>query len=154
MTDMQRTLVRESVDKSLRDTRRTDRATTAGTTPTDDALARQTIVTERTTDYASGWTTATRVVTLLFGILQVLLILRIVLLLLAAEQGNAIVASILAATDAFVEPFRGVLQIDHVAASGSVLDVAAGVSLIAWTLVEALIVAIIGVASRRAVIDA
>lgn len=154
MTDMQRTLVRESVDKSLEDARRIRGDTVAGAAPTDAAVARQTVVRERTTDYVSGWTTATRAVTLIFGILQVLLILRIVLLLLAADQGNAIVASILAATDGFVEPFRGVLQIDRIASSGSILDIAAGVSLIAWTLIEALVVAIIGVASRRAVIDA
>jgi hypothetical protein len=54
-------------------------------------------------------------------------------------------------TDPFVEPFRGMFSLDSVSgASGSVLDVAALVALVAWTLVEALILGIVGLADRRA----
>ena len=74
----------------------------------------------------------------LFGILQVALILRIILLLLVANPGNDVVALILNITDPFVEPFRGMFSLDRVTADqGSVLDVAAIVALIGWTLVEA-----------------
>ncbi len=103
--------------------------------------------TVRTTDRAyapagpSGATTAARVVTFAFGILQALLILRIILLLLVANPGNGLVDAIFGATQPFVDPFIGMFSLDRVTAGQSVLDVAAMVALIAWTLVEALILA-------------
>ena len=113
----------------------------------------------RTTDtayVASGpgpTTYAARIVTFLFGILQVALILRIVLLLLVANPGNDVVALILNVTDPFVAPFSGMFSLDRVTADqGSVLDVAAIVALIGWTLVEALILALLRVFDRRRVV--
>jgi hypothetical protein len=91
-----------------------------------------------------------RVVLLGFGLLQGLLVLRIILLLLIANEANDIVAFILGATDPFIEPFRGMFQLDRVGAdSGSVLDVAAVVALVGWTLVELLILAVLGIGARR-----
>src|SRR3954454_19571024 len=99
----------------------------------------------------SGSTIARRIVMLLFGILQVLIVLRIVLLLLAANQDNTIVALVLSLTDPFIEPFRGMFDLDQVRGrSGSIFDFGAVVALIGWTLVEALILAILGIAGRRA----
>jgi uncharacterized protein YggT (Ycf19 family) len=98
----------------------------------------------------SGTTMARRLVTLLFGILQVLIVLRIVLLLLAANQDNGIVSLVLGATDPFIEPFRGIFRLDEVSGrSGSILDVGAIVALLAWTLIEALVLAIVGIGARR-----
>jgi len=95
--------------------------------------------------------TARRVVWLLFGVLQALIVVRIVLLLLGANEGNDLVAFVIGVTDPFVEPFRGMFRLDQLsAASGSVLDVAALVALIAWTLIEALVLGILGLADRRA----
>jgi len=95
--------------------------------------------------------TARRLVWLVFGVLQALIVLRIVLLVLGANEGNDLVSFIIGVTDPFVEPFRGMFQLDEVsAASGSVLDVAALVALIAWTLIEALVLGIVGLADRRA----
>jgi uncharacterized protein YggT (Ycf19 family) len=91
-----------------------------------------------------------RIVLLGFGILQGLIVLRIILLLLIANQANEVVAFVLGVTDPFVEPFRGMFQLDRVGAeSGSVLDVAALVALIAWTLVEALVLALLSIGARR-----
>ena len=91
-----------------------------------------------------------RIVILVFGILQSLLVIRIILLLLIANPGNDVVAFVLTVTDPFVEPFRGMFQLDRVTDdSGAMLDVAAIVALIAWTLVEALILAIVNLAGRR-----
>ena len=71
-------------------------------------------------------TLASRIVTFAFGILQALLILRIILLLLVANPGNDIVSFILGVTDPFVEPFIGMFDLNRVTAdSGQVLDVAA-----------------------------
>jgi hypothetical protein len=98
----------------------------------------------------SGTTVAARVVTFAFGILQALLILRIILLLLVANPGNDVVDLILSVTQPFVEPFIGMFALDRVEADqGSVLDVAAIVALIAWTLVEALILSALRIFARR-----
>jgi uncharacterized protein YggT (Ycf19 family) len=91
-----------------------------------------------------------RIVAFLFGILQALLILRIGLLFLNANQENDIVAWVLSVTDPFVEPFRGMFQLDEVTgAAGSVLDIAAVVALIAWSLIETLILSILRLFGRR-----
>ena len=110
----------------------------------------------RTTDTAyvapgpGGATYATRIVTFLFGILQVLLILRIILLLLVANRGNDVVQFVLNVTQPFVEPFLNMFALNRVTADqGSVLDVAAIVALIGWKLVELLILAAIRIFSRR-----
>jgi len=92
---------------------------------------------------------ARRVVVLLFGILQVLLVLRIILLALGANAGNALVDFIYGVTEPFVAPFRGIFSFDQVSPGGfSVLDVAAIVALIGWFLIEMLILAILSIADR------
>jgi hypothetical protein len=54
-----------------------------------------------------------------------------------------------------VEPFRGMFRLDHVSSrSGSVLDIAALVALVGWTLVEALIIAVLRLGDRRRTVDA
>jgi len=97
-----------------------------------------------------GPTVAARVVTFAFGILQALLVLRIILLLLVANQGNEVVDFVLGITQPFVEPFVGMFSLDRVeGGQGSVLDVAAVVALIGWTLLEALILAALRIFARR-----
>jgi uncharacterized protein YggT (Ycf19 family) len=143
MTDYERQTVRET--------------TVVDETPVDphprDTSVRQTI---RSTEAASvparpePVATAARVVTLAFGILQALLILRIILLLLIANPGNDVVGLILSVTDPFVEPFRGMFALDRVGdGEGSIFDLAALVALIGWTLVEALILAAMRIFARR-----
>jgi YGGT family len=97
----------------------------------------------------SGGAVAGRVVILLFGIVQALIVLRIVFLLLDAREGNDIVAWVLNASQIFVAPFEGMLGTDALASGGSVLDVAAILALIGWTLLEALILAAVGVFRRE-----
>ena len=94
--------------------------------------------------------TLARIVTFLFGILQALLIVRILLLLLNANADNEIVSAILNITEPFVEPFRGMFQLDELTGEkGSVLDIAAVVALVAWTLIETLIVSVLRLFDRR-----
>ena len=94
---------------------------------------------------------ARRVISLLFGILAVLIAIRILLLLLVANQTNAIVDFVYGITEPFVAPFRGIFAIDQVTpGGGSVLDVAAVIALIGWLLIYLLIMAILGIADRRA----
>ena len=94
-----------------------------------------------------------RIVVLLFGILTVLIALRIILLLLGANAGNGLVDFIYGTTEPFVAPFRGIFSFDVVTPNGTnVLDVGAAVALIGWLLIEALILAILRIAepARRA----
>ena len=91
---------------------------------------------------------ARRVLSLLFGVLITLLILRIVLLLLVADPGNGIVDFVYSVTEPFVAPFRGMFQFDAVASGDRTLDIAALVALIGWTLIYALIMAILRLADR------
>jgi uncharacterized protein YggT (Ycf19 family) len=94
--------------------------------------------------------TLIRLVTFLFGILQALLILRIVLLLLIANPDNEIVSVILKVTEPFVAPFRDMFQLDQITGDrGSILDIASIVALIAWTLVETLIVSLLRIFDRQ-----
>ena len=91
---------------------------------------------------------ARRVLSLVFGVLVTLLILRIVLLLLVANPGNEIVGFIYSVTEPFVAPFRGIFQFDVVVSGDRALDIAALVALIGWSLIYALIMAILGLADR------
>jgi uncharacterized protein YggT (Ycf19 family) len=131
---------------------------TQTTEPTVDAYGAPApaVTSVRTTDSAvvapgpGGATLAARIVTFAFGVLQALLILRIVLLLLVANPGNDVVQFVFNVTQPFVEPFLGMFSLNRVTADqGSIFDVAALVALIAWTLVEALILAAIRIFARR-----
>jgi len=125
-----------------------DRVTVERTTTTTTDPAP--VVHERVVTTGSPVDTIRRLVWLLFGVLQALIVLRIILLLLNANEANDIVAFIVNVTDPFVEPFRSMFRLDQVnGASGSVLDIAAIVALIAWTLVEALVLGIVSLADRR-----
>ncbi|HEX5012768.1 MAG TPA: hypothetical protein VFV72_01325 [Candidatus Limnocylindrales bacterium] len=116
----------------------------------DDDYRGGTSVTSRSVEMRpSGGTIAGRIVILLFGIVQVLIVLRIVFLLLNAREGNDIVSWVLNASQIFVAPFEGMLGTDALAAGGSVLDVAAILALIGWSLLEALILAAVGVFRRE-----
>ena len=146
MTDYERTTTRESttVDPAA------PPASVEPAAPPVQASSVRTTERAYATPGPGGLTTAARVITFLFGILQAALILRIILLLLVANTGNDVVSLILTITDPFVEPFRGMFSIDRVTADqGSKFDVAALVALIGWTLVEALILAALRIFSRR-----
>jgi hypothetical protein len=84
--------------------------------------------------------TARRIVVLVFGLIQIVIGLRIVLLLLDARAGNLIVSIINNVGGILVAPFQGILNISAVSSGGSVLDVAAVVALIGWTIVELVVI--------------
>jgi hypothetical protein len=107
------------------------------------------VVERRVTRTPSGGEVAGRIVALLFGIVQVFIVLRIVLLLLNAREGNDLVAFILNTSQIFVGPFEGMLNTNALSAGGSVLDIAAILALIGWTVLEALVLAAVGVFRRE-----
>jgi len=100
----------------------------------------------------SGGELGRRLIVLIFGIIQLLIVLRIVLLLLNAREGNDIVAFILNASQIFVAPFVGILNTDALHQGGSVLDIAAIVALIGWTVLEAVALWIANLFRREPVV--
>ena len=136
-----------------------ERTTVQQTASNDPSVAEPRANTVRTTERArtagpGGAAVVSRFVKFLFGVLQVALILRVILLLLVANPGNDVVQLILNVTDPFVEPFRGMFQLDRVTADqGSMLDIAAIVALVGWTLVEMLILALVRVFDRDRVTE-
>jgi uncharacterized protein YggT (Ycf19 family) len=84
-----------------------------------------------------------RLIIWIFGLVQLLIVVRIVLLLLAAREGNAIVSFVYDITDLLVAPFRGILGINQIAAGRTELDVAAIVALVGWTILELVIIGLI-----------
>jgi hypothetical protein len=101
------------------------------------------VVSDRSVSVArpSGSTMAARIVGLLFGLIQLVIGLRIVFLLLNAREGNALVAGVLDLSRPLVAPFEGIFQTNALQAGGSVLDIAAIVALIGWTVLELIILA-------------
>jgi hypothetical protein len=106
-------------------------AATTGATAT-----RGTFSSRSTTVKASGAEVARRVVVFVFGLIQAVIVLRIVLLLLNARTGNDLVAGVLTISQVFVAPFEGILRSNALKSGGSVLDLAAVTALIGWTIVE------------------
>lgn len=92
---------------------------------------------------------ARRVVGLLFGVLVTLIALRILLLALGANEGNALVDGIYGLSEPLVAPFRGVFSLDTVRPTGnSVFDIAALVAIVGWSLIALLILAILRIPDR------
>jgi hypothetical protein len=128
----------------------TDRPATASSDPyRGDPAASQVVEQREQTAYRpSGSTLAARVVIVVFGIIQALLLIRIVLLALDAQRSNDVVAWILNASQVFVAPFEGMFRTNALASGGSVLDIAAITALIAVTIIELVILAIVRIPRR------
>jgi hypothetical protein len=108
----------------------------------------ESVVQESVSRRPSGAEVARRVVVFTFGIVQVLILLRILLLLVGANDDSALVAAIYNISGLFVAPFDNILGRETVRNGGAVLDLAAVVALIGWTLLEAIIIAGISIARR------
>ena len=85
-----------------------------------------------------------------FGLIQLLLALRVVLLLLNAREGNDLVSFVYDISDPFVAPFRGILGRDAVARGGTFLDTAALLAMVGWTVLEVVLVSLLRVFRRNA----
>jgi len=84
-----------------------------------------------------------RFIVFIFGLIQLLIGLRIVLLLFAARESNDIVAAIYNISEIFVAPFRGILGRSEIQSGATELDVAAIVALIGWTVIELVVLALV-----------
>lgn len=91
--------------------------------------------------------TVTRVVTLFFTVLEVLLLFRFLLKLLGANQSQPLVAGLYAVTQPLVRPFEGIFAVP----ADSPFDLAALLAIVFLFLVAALIVALVkAIAGRSA----
>jgi hypothetical protein len=97
----------------------------------------------------SGGEFARRIVILIFGIVQVLIALRFVLLLLDAREANTIVKGILDLSQIFVAPFDGILRTDALHARGSTLDITAIVAFVGWTILEMIVIWAVNIFRRE-----
>lgn len=84
-----------------------------------------------------------RLIVFIFGLIQLLIGLRILLLLFAARDSNDIVAGIYNISEIFVAPFRGILGRNEIQSGATELDVAAIVALIGWTVIELVVLALL-----------
>jgi hypothetical protein len=115
----------------------------------NETVSNSSVVTESVRRSPSGAETARRVVVFIFGLIQALIVIRIVLLLADANQANQLVSFIYDTSSFFVGPFEGILNTNAVQAGASIFDIAALVALIGWTILEILIISLIGIARRE-----
>lgn len=81
-----------------------------------------------------------RVIVLLFGLVQILIGARFILLLLDAREANGLVSGILNLSQLFVAPFDGILRTDSLQSAGSVFDITAIVAFVGWTVLELIVI--------------
>ena len=120
---------------------------TAGTTPASDAVRTESRRTIRTGP--SGAETTRRIIVLIFGLIQIVIGARIVLLLLDAREANGLVSGILDISQLFVAPFEGILRTDALTSAGSILDVTAIVAFVGWTVLELIVIWAVGIFRRE-----
>jgi hypothetical protein len=90
-----------------------------------------------------------RIIVLVFGLIQIVILARIVLLLLDAREANGIVSGILNISGLFVAPFEGILKTDAIHKAGSILDISAIVAIVGWTILELIVIWAVGIFRRE-----
>lgn len=90
-----------------------------------------------------------RIIGLIFGLIQIVIGARIVLLLLDAREANGIVSGVLNVSQVFVAPFEGILRTNALHSAGSVLDVAAIVAFVGWTIIELIVLWAVAIFRRE-----
>lgn len=125
--------------------------TTAGPGPVPAVAPRQAVRTDyqRTTTSPGSSEMIRRVIVFVFGLIQLVIGLRIILLLLDARTGNALVSGILDVSKVFVGPFEGILNTNALTSGGSTLDVAAVVAFVGWTILELIVIWAVGIFRRE-----
>jgi hypothetical protein len=126
-------------------------APVAGQDPPVAPAARETRTeTRRTTRSGPGSAElGRRIVVLLFGLIQIVIGARFVLLLLDAREANALVSAVLNFSQIFVGPFEGILRTNFLRADGSVLEITSIVAFIAWTIIEVIVLWVLGIFRRE-----
>jgi hypothetical protein len=104
----------------------------------------------RTTRSGPGGSEMTRrIVILVFGLIQIVIAARFILLLLDAREANGLVSAILTIGQVFVVPFEGILRASNVYSGGSIFQVAAVVAFIGWSVLELIVLWVAGIFRRE-----
>ncbi|MEA2675264.1 MAG: hypothetical protein QOI92_2456 [Chloroflexota bacterium] len=116
-------------------------------------VARETVRTDSkvTSTGPAGPELGRRIVVLVFGLIQLVIGARFVLLLLDAREANGLVSGILNLSQVFVAPFEGILRSDALHAGGSTFDIAALVAIAGWTVLEFVVIKAIAIFRREPV---
>jgi len=109
----------------------------------------QTETSHRASTGPEGQELIRRIVILAFGLIQLVVGLRFVLLLLDAREANGLVSAVLNISQVFVGPFDGILRTNSLHAAGSVFDITAVVALVGWTIAELVVLWAIGIFRRE-----
>ena len=121
----------------------------SGTSPLRSHEGMRTESTRVTTAGPGGNEMSRRIVLLVFGLIQVVVGARFVLLLLDAREANGLVSGILNLSQLFVAPFEGILRTGALQASGSIFDVTAVVAIVGWTILELIVLWALGIFRRQ-----
>ena len=136
-------------ERVVRRTDETPGGTPAVSSTVTDSSLRSDIVNRSVVVSPSGGEVARRLIVLIFGVIQILIGLRVVLLLLDAREANGIVQFILNLSQLFVAPFEGIFRTNALFQGGSVFDIAAVVALVGWTVLEVIALWIVSVVRRE-----
>lgn len=116
------------------------------------AVGRETVQTDsrRITRTGPGGSELTRrIAVLLFGLIQIVIGARFVLLLLDAREANGLVSAVLNVSQLFVAPFEGILRTDALHSAGSVFEITAVVAFVGWTILELVVIWAVGIFRRE-----
>ena len=130
----------------------TDQVDETVVTQEPTATGQETVQSKRriTTTSGPGASEMTRrIIVLLFGLVQIVIAARFVLLLLDAREANGLVSGILNISQLFVAPFEGILRTDNLHAAGSVFDITAIVAFVGWTILELIVLWVVGIFRRE-----
>jgi hypothetical protein len=141
----------DSVDRTVvtKEAVGTPAGETGSGSPDRSAVRTETQTQRATTVRPQGSELTRRIVVLVFGLIQVVIALRFVLLLLDAREANGLVSGILSISQVFVAPFDGILRTDNLHSSGSIFDLTAIVALVGWTILEMIILWAVGIFRRE-----
>lgn len=103
-------------------------------------------VSERHVDAAYATRTILQIVYLVFGVLEVLVVIRFLMKLGNANSANAVIAALYGVTEPLVRPFFGIFPQP---AAGAQIEIAALLAIAFLVLVEALVVALVRALSPR-----
>lgn len=140
----------ESIDRTVTTATPTTVVAT-GTTPAGTAHETLQTASHTTTSIPGRPELGRRIVVLVFGLIQIVIGARIVLLLLDARESNGLVSGILNLSQLFVAPFEGILRTNALHSGGSVFDVAAVVAIVGWTVLELIVIWALGIFRRERV---
>jgi hypothetical protein len=139
----------DSVERTVVTTGPTEASVPGGTSASSSSRAVRTDRNRITTGVPGGPEMGRRIVMLVFGLIQLVIGARFVLLLLDAREANGLVSGILSFSQLFVGPFEGILRTDALHAAGSTLDITAVVALVGWTVLELIVIWALGIFRRE-----